>query len=1070
MILRNGILSTVRSRGRTVLFTLLIFLLTLSLSLGLGLWSYCAQTLAAMDATYTSIALVEYKGENYPDQYAADESARAAFSQLGDYSQVQGVELWEPTQRGMVLTDGYQRPDGTIPYEDKMVVSVFQLSEVFAFQECSAQLEDLPEEYLIYSDDRCTVHIREGEWEDIPYYSSAPLETSAAYVTEQMNGTVTLIDKDRGLSMELNWLKNQGGFFRQDSYIETDPQTGKLTSIDTLVNFRLALDHYSGIIGENLYSYDGKSGVLVEIYPGDSGFMAEPGKRYLIHGERMDSGASNQGIVVRAFYEGCDQSPWVSFDSYDDPIFTDSLFSAYAKQYERGNNYIQVEASDNIPALEPFQQGTLYLKEGRYPQAGEKGVCAVTQDIAQQLDLDLGDALSVSVMQSTQTDPFALEETGDRRTWTVVGIVNQGKGYEGHLWVSRQDALPEAPLFGYLFGRAVLDNAGAVVAVEQMTAMAPDGVEITLYDQGYATAAQPLQTMEATAQGVTFASLVWVLAVLCLFAFLFVGRQQQAVDVMVSLGTPRGKVRLWLLSGVTIVAGVAVLAGMVVSAVSMQFLIGLALQGARALYAADQRYSNGALGTTKEAELPQQVPLWPAWASAVIVFLLAMVLCALFTQLAQRKNTLRRGKSRVRVPRSGTSITGKGAMRFAWLSARRGGWRSMVVPGVALVLSAFLGFLMATAQGWDQQRATLYENTTITGQFTSVNGRQYTGLMLEDPWQLWDSGLLSSMQVYDSTHYWMPDEMPDFPNTAFGNKLRGEWVSKQPELVFLNGLEVSPRFIYRQVPNITWLEGWDESFLEDPSYYNTPQSTPMPCIASKTWMEEQGIRLGDDIKINSQKGGTITVFPVGSYALEGTDKTIYVPLSRLCLPPWQAESPQQSAAPWDYFPGCRFTLQSSYDLEHFREYLAQEGYSVPGDLNGSRIVVVLNDYAFTQTVEALGRYITLSRILFPVLFLLMGVMGFVVSWLMVNSRRMEFAIMRGLGASKKRVFGSFFLEQMGLCLIGCILSGVVLTLWSGQPLVWLASIGFAIFYLAGCALAVRTVGKTKIFALLTHAD
>ena len=56
MILRNGILSTVRSRGRTVLFTLLIFLLTLSLSLGLGLWSYCAQTLAAMDATYTSIA------------------------------------------------------------------------------------------------------------------------------------------------------------------------------------------------------------------------------------------------------------------------------------------------------------------------------------------------------------------------------------------------------------------------------------------------------------------------------------------------------------------------------------------------------------------------------------------------------------------------------------------------------------------------------------------------------------------------------------------------------------------------------------------------------------------------------------------------------------------------------------------------------------------------------------------------------------------------------------------------------------------------------------------------------
>ncbi len=59
---------------------------------------------------------------------------------------------------------------------------------------------------------------------------------------------------------------------------------------------------------------------------------------------------------------------------------------------------------------------------------------------------------------------------------------------------------------------------------------------------------------------------------------------------------------------------------------------------------------------------------------------------------------------------------------------------------------------------------------------------------------------------------------------------------------------------------------------------------------------------------------------------------------------------------------------------------------------------------------------------------------------------------------------------MGLCLTGCILGGVILTIWSGQLTVWLASAGFALFYLAGCALAVHTVGKTKIFTLLTHAD
>ena len=39
-----------------------------------------------------------------------------------------------------------------------------------------------------------------------------------------------------------------------------------------------------------------------------------------------------------------------------------------------------------------------------------------------------------------------------------------------------------------------------------------------------------------------------------------------------------------------------------------------------------------------------------------------------------------------------------------------------------------------------------------------------------------------------------------------------------------------------------------------------------------------------------------------------------------------------------------------------------------------------------------------------------------------------------------------------------------------NPLVWLAALGFGLCYLTGCALAVRAVGRTEIFTLLTHAD
>ena len=66
MIMRNGIRSALRSRGRTALFTALILLLTLTLTLGIGMWAYCAQALDTMDESYTSSALVEYMGENHP--------------------------------------------------------------------------------------------------------------------------------------------------------------------------------------------------------------------------------------------------------------------------------------------------------------------------------------------------------------------------------------------------------------------------------------------------------------------------------------------------------------------------------------------------------------------------------------------------------------------------------------------------------------------------------------------------------------------------------------------------------------------------------------------------------------------------------------------------------------------------------------------------------------------------------------------------------------------------------------------------------------------------------------------
>ena len=84
MIIRNGILSILRERGRTALFSLLIVFLTITMILSLSVLLYCHAVTDACDAEYRSIALVEYMGPEYPSEEEPDPAARAAAEALTD--------------------------------------------------------------------------------------------------------------------------------------------------------------------------------------------------------------------------------------------------------------------------------------------------------------------------------------------------------------------------------------------------------------------------------------------------------------------------------------------------------------------------------------------------------------------------------------------------------------------------------------------------------------------------------------------------------------------------------------------------------------------------------------------------------------------------------------------------------------------------------------------------------------------------------------------------------------------------------------------------------------------------
>ncbi|MDE6282275.1 MAG: ABC transporter permease, partial [Oscillospiraceae bacterium] len=770
MPVRNGLLSTLRAKGRTALFTLLILVLTVALALGLGMWAYCGGLLAQMEEQYTSVALVEYMGENYPDEDTADSGARAALDALDDeaLSAVDGVELWERTQSTFVSIDGYRRPSGNSPYRDSAVV-VAAITPEYGIGRGRVDEADLPparavkhfeldgevklspqgysyqDQYTYY-----TFYFPGLEPLTLPYYylhhdtglyqrywvedslSEEPPE--GAYVLRHAIpdqwGNQWWIDSIVGELPEgydqysRDFADNYYPYFREfierrlmgapewpvyEYYEDYDGETNVYYS-----NHETVLDGSFGRVSSALYSSYGTGSMSCYFDMGTTDFLPEKGKLYLLHGAFV-SGGGARTFQVQPFPDG-GGDPWLELSGEDDPALTESVFVDYAELYRLSNNTAFLTASDNIPALELFQQGTLYLADGRFPQAGEAGVCVISGSMAENLGMGVGDTLELQILESNTWNRSDVSATGDRRSLTIVGVTNPQTDYAARLWVSAAEGDFSSPPFGYLLGMAVLGNRKAAQAAEELSAQLPLLVQLTLYDQGYAAAARPIQAMETAAQAITLAAAFGTLAVLVLFAFLFVGRQRETVGVLVSLGTPAGKIRLWLLSGAAAISGAAALLGAVVGALTLGRVTAAAMAMAERLYATDTRYSEAANGLIKESMTVDTVPGWPAPVAGAAVFLAALALCLAFLRHARKENAPKRGKVSVRVPKGRTSVSGRGALRFAVLSARRGGRRSVVVVSAALVLTLFVSLLAASTQSWSRQMDELYDSSRLQGQ------------------------------------------------------------------------------------------------------------------------------------------------------------------------------------------------------------------------------------------------------------------------------------------------------------------------------------------------------------------
>jgi ABC-type antimicrobial peptide transport system permease subunit len=346
------------------------------------------------------------------------------------------------------------------------------------------------------------------------------------------------------------------------------------------------------------------------------------------------------------------------------------------------------------------------------------------------------------------------------------------------------------------------------------------------------------------------------------------------------------------------------------------------------------------------------------------------------------------------------------------------------------------------------------------------------------------------MYLYTAVHYEymgismtkeeeINEDLPDNPNIRKHDNAYGyDWfvskINKMPKLAYADDLRYTPDFFDDPKPEVEFLEGYS---------YDSLRLRENIGIISQNMAAAYGLENGDMIRITGwyTEGeaalcSVITLKIVGIYDQKWRPDTIYMP--------WIKSYDHYYVIDFDYQIGfsvsysyiellpekvrsATFTLKDTKNLTAFRDYLETTGYSQIGKAGNIRRAIVIQDKHLVETVQSLKNHIRLIDTIKPVMLILFGVIGFIVSYLLIKHRMNELGIMRSMGAKKRQVFFSYFLEQLILFFIGLIPAAVYAVIVPGKVILYGVSlVYFVLCYLLGTALALIVINRAKILEVL----
>lgn len=283
------------------------------------------------------------------------------------------------------------------------------------------------------------------------------------------------------------------------------------------------------------------------------------------------------------------------------------------------------------------------------------------------------------------------------------------------------------------------------------------------------------------------------------------------------------------------------------------------------------------------------------------------------------------------------------------------------------------------------------------------------------------------------------------------------------------------------IPGLTWQQVQMEDDMDSDFF----DSSVAVCIVSKRLMEKEQWKLGDTIPVNlfyySHDGqyelncSQLELLPI---KIVGKMEAIVSTTEQLppdIIVPFNAIRESYHRKGVSFFADSAFFyVADPLKLNEFKKEMKSFGLlsKVPAaDYSYQGNALMVRDTTFLLLASQLQQGIHTLISFFPVVCVTVIAIGYITSFLLINSRQKEHALMRALGTSRSRCFMVFFAEQLTLVLCGEIIGGFVAFVFFREGSVEVAvGILFLISYLLGDTIALWRIGRKSVMESFFQVD